>query len=151
MHYSHILVTTDFSEDSIRAFDFAAYEGKMEDCKISLLAVINDWDVPPVFLQDIANPEAITQYRKELLEKGKTKLEEYASSLFHNQKVETHATLATDPAGKVIVDYAEKNNCDLIVMASHGRGALGNLLLGSVVQRVVKQSSCPVLVIPKKK
>ncbi len=150
MHYNHILVTTDFSDDSLRAFDFAAYEAKMEDCKISLLAVINDWDVPPVFMQDIANPEAITKYREELLEKGKAKLQEYAKSMFHGQKVEPHAILSADPASKVVANFAEENNCDLIVMASHGRGAVGNFFLGSVVQRVIKLSKCPVLVIPKK-
>ena len=47
---------------------------------------------------------------------------------------------------KTIVDTADHSNCDLIAMASHGRGALSSLLLGSVAAGVIAQSHIPVLV-----
>lgn len=150
MHFKNILVTTDFSDDSLRAFEIAGHEAKMQGSKIALLAVINDWDVPPVFMQDIANPEAITQYRKDLLQKSKEKLASYKDEYFHGQDVEVHALLSTEPAGSVITNFAKENDSNLIVIASHGRGAVGNLLLGSVVQKVIRHASCPVMVIPKK-
>ncbi|HYN06764.1 MAG TPA: universal stress protein [Vicinamibacterales bacterium] len=48
---------------------------------------------------------------------------------------------------KSIVDYAKASEIDLIVMGTHGRGALAQMLLGSVADRVVRTSPCPVLVV----
>ena len=45
-----------------------------------------------------------------------------------------------------ILETANKNGCDLIVMASHGRRGLGRLLLGSVATKVVVHSTVPVLI-----
>ena len=47
---------------------------------------------------------------------------------------------------QAIIDAAEKNNCDLIMMASHGRRGIGALLLGSVTLKVLTHSKIPVLV-----
>jgi nucleotide-binding universal stress UspA family protein len=48
---------------------------------------------------------------------------------------------------EAILDHAKTQGCDLIVMASHGRGGLSALLLGSETQKVLTHSSIPVLVI----
>ena len=56
--------------------------------------------------------------------------------------------LAFDP--KVIAavqDYAREHEMDLIVIATHGHGALASMLLGSVTEKVVRKSSCPVLTV----
>ena len=50
-------------------------------------------------------------------------------------------------AAEAIVDTAEHEGCDLIVMASHGRRALGRLLLGSQTSEVLARCGVPVLVI----
>jgi len=46
-----------------------------------------------------------------------------------------------------IVDYAREHEIDLIVMGTHGRGALAHLMMGSVAERVVRLAPCPVLTI----
>jgi nucleotide-binding universal stress UspA family protein len=46
-----------------------------------------------------------------------------------------------------IVRYAKDNAIDLIVIGTHGRGAIAHLLLGSVAERVVRKAPCPVLVV----
>ena len=51
-----------------------------------------------------------------------------------------------DPAS-MIVDVAKGGKFDLIVMGSHGRGALGSLVLGSVTAKVIAQCTIPVLVV----
>ena len=51
-----------------------------------------------------------------------------------------------DPA-QVIIDYAQANNCDEIVMGTHGRGALGGAVMGSVARNVIHQSSRPVVLV----
>jgi nucleotide-binding universal stress UspA family protein len=46
-----------------------------------------------------------------------------------------------------IVDYAAQHAIDLIVMGTHGRGAISHLLMGSVAERVVRTAGCPVLTV----
>jgi nucleotide-binding universal stress UspA family protein len=48
-----------------------------------------------------------------------------------------------------IVEVAEREGADLIVMATHGRTGLSHILLGSVTEKVVARAPCPVLVIPR--
>jgi nucleotide-binding universal stress UspA family protein len=53
---------------------------------------------------------------------------------------------ATSPALS-IVEYAQNHEIDLIVMGTHGRGALAHLVMGSVAERVVRLARCPVLTV----
>ena len=53
----------------------------------------------------------------------------------------------SDKVSNAIIHAAEKNDCDLIVMASHGRRGIKRLLLGSETQHVLTHSSTPVLVL----
>ena len=50
-----------------------------------------------------------------------------------------------------IVDCAENERIDLIVMSSHGRSGLSRMLIGSVTDKVLRGASCPVLVVPLEK
>lgn len=60
-------------------------------------------------------------------------------------KIETH--ILNGHIGEVLVKYAKEKAVDLIIMGSHGRSAVGRLLLGSVSNFVVKHASCPVMII----
>ena len=60
------------------------------------------------------------------------------------------AILSGDPV-KQIVQYAEECAAGLIVIPSHGRGMLTEMLLGSTTYSVVRRASCPVLVLKPKK
>ena len=56
------------------------------------------------------------------------------------------AVLTGDVPYERIIEQAEKSNCDVIVMASHGRQGLQSILLGSETQKVLTHSKIPVLV-----
>jgi nucleotide-binding universal stress UspA family protein len=57
------------------------------------------------------------------------------------------AVIVSNAPAYAIVDYARKANVDLIVMGTHGRGAVAHLLMGSVAERVVRLAPCPVLTV----
>lgn len=149
MHFNNILVTTDFSKDSEYSFELAAYEAKMQGSKVTLLSIVPDWDVPAQFIHDIADPEAIQKYRQDLKEQALKHLEEYKTKYFHSLNVKTVALLSKQVIGEGIAEFAKKENCNLIIIGSHGRGSLGTLVIGSTVQKVLQHAVCPVLVIPK--
>ena len=50
-------------------------------------------------------------------------------------------------AGREVAELAEQQNCDLIVLTSHGRTGLKRLLIGSVAERIIRLAHCPVLVL----
>jgi|KBSSwiStaDraftv2_1062776.scaffolds.fasta_scaffold2215127_1 nucleotide-binding universal stress UspA family protein len=55
--------------------------------------------------------------------------------------------LTSSSPAMTIVDYAKAHEIDLIVMGTHGRGALAHLVMGSVAERVVRLAPCPVLTV----
>ena len=62
-------------------------------------------------------------------------------------KVETEVVVALDSVVKEIVNYAEKQNVDLIVIGTRGMSGIKRMLLGSTASGVVTYSHCPVLVV----
>ena len=63
-----------------------------------------------------------------------------------NIQIKTEIISSTNIAGG-IVDYAEENNIDLIVIGTRGRSGFKKILLGSVAYKVVTYSHCPVMVV----
>lgn len=66
--------------------------------------------------------------------------------------LESHGIKATNewqvgPAGKTIAKFADDGGFDLLIMGSHGHGALANLVMGSVVTQVLANSTVPVLLV----
>jgi nucleotide-binding universal stress UspA family protein len=53
----------------------------------------------------------------------------------------------TGDPGDMIVEAAEAEHADMVLVGSHGRGAVGRLFLGSVSEHVVRNARCPVLVV----
>ncbi len=150
MHFNHILVTTDFSVDSKTAFELAAYESKMEGTRITLFHAVDDWNVPPGFEKAVPLPGAIEQYRKELLSHAEENLDALASEYFHQQNVETKALLSEKEPAQQIIEFAESEQCDLIIMCSHGRGKFKSALMGSTALKVMNGSDCPVMIVPRR-
>jgi nucleotide-binding universal stress UspA family protein len=62
-------------------------------------------------------------------------------------QLKTEVILATKPIVGEIVDYAERENIDLIVIGTRGRTGLKKMLLGTVASGVVTYATCPVLVV----
>lgn len=61
---------------------------------------------------------------------------------------EMETVLIEGPTVSSILDTSESRHADLIIMGSHGHGAVYNLLVGSVTEGVLKSAKCPVLVVP---
>ena len=72
----------------------------------------------------------------------------WSFDLPENRGIEATPLLIRGPTADTILGEAEKLGVDLIVMATHGRGAVFDILVGSVSQAVLRRSPIPVLMVP---
>jgi nucleotide-binding universal stress UspA family protein len=68
-------------------------------------------------------------------------------AFFGKQKLNAEYLSKVGPAAEHIAAQADKGGYDLLVMGSHGHGTLGNLVMGSVVTKVMAHSKVPVLIV----
>ena len=96
-----------------------------------------------------AGPEVVRdQVAKEFREEHKA-VQEYSDTL-RGAGIESNALLIRGPIVETILQQAERIDADLLIVGSHGFGALYDLLVGSASRGVLKRSEIPVLVVPIK-
>ncbi len=149
----HILVTTDFSEAADSAFEYAKEQLKLagkEKNKITLLKVIDV--VPPASIKfeyglAIADKKGMLG---KVYKHASEQMREIAKKHFAGLPVDTVVIKPKKAVYQEIIKFAETNNVSLIVMSTHGRTGVKHFLLGSVAERVVRRSPCPVMIVPAK-
>jgi len=143
----HIVVTTDFSDAAARAYRVARELAKTTGAKLTLLTVVPGWPVPPEILSQLPNPGQVDQYQKELLHASELGIEKVLAS-WGDSNVTGAVRVAESSTAHAICEFAKERQADIIVIATHGRGAVGTFVLGSVVQGVLREAHCPVLAVP---
>ena len=132
-----VLVPVDFSELSYSAIAPASeYVEDLSSLKIiHVLSPLHPADPAAMWntLSDLDRMNKVKDFLQDKLkEMGYEKLE---------------INIAIGNPSAEIVKYAQETETDLIVMPSHGHKGIGQLLLGSVAERVVRLASCPVLIL----
>ncbi len=92
-------------------------------------------------------PQSALDHVAEDFKEKREELQKEADKL-QNSGIDAESLLVQGSAVEVILDEASKLNIDLIVVGSHGHGAVYHLMVGSVSEGVLHRSSCPVLVVP---
>lgn len=142
-----ILAPTDLSELSLGGVRYALEMAKSEGAEVIVHYVI----VYPTLFHTDSSPEDFPPVG-ELLENNKRLLNSYLmyhfADLTRTVKVRQQVELGVPHSA--IVEKAEKEGVDLIVMSTHGRTGLSHMLIGSVTERVVRKATCPVLSIHPK-
>lgn len=140
----NILLTTDFSKYSLSAADYAIDLAEKYNAKIFLINVIEKQ--PPILAirtfdlsEEKINEIIISDAEKEM--------NRILAELKAKTKIEIEPVIKKGLDYEEIVDYAEKNSIDLIVIATHGKTGILRTLIGSVAEKVVRYSKKPVLVI----
>lgn len=137
-----ILVPSDFSECSDAALRYGLELARKFDATLHLLHVVQDPLTQPWAAEAFAVPvfEVLETYRKE----SEDRLARTVPAA-DRARVTIASTVASPYAE--ILRYAVERDIDLIVMGTHGRGGVGHLLLGSIAEKVVRRSPCPVLTV----
>jgi nucleotide-binding universal stress UspA family protein len=150
--FSKILVAIDGSGHSMKAAEYAIDLAKDNKAQLIALTVLDITKIGYAASAFIAPPmhglDELEQKRKEAQE-WLDKVSNLAASQKTNDndiQFKSQIEESMSVAG-TIVEFAENQNMDLIVVGSRGRSGFTKLLLGSVASRIVTYASCPVLVI----
>ena len=138
-----ILAPTDFSELSKRGIRYALEMARDTGAEVIVYHVIDLGDERPDIHAPFGPYHDMREDNRRVLDKFLT--EGFADCI---DLVEVRQVVEFGRSFKNIVDMADQENVDIIVMATHGRTGLEHIILGSVTEKVVARSSRPVLVIP---
>ena len=139
--YQRILVPTDGSDETERAIEHAAELAAVHDATVHCIYVMNSGSYTSLPMD--TSWEGIGEVLRGEGEAAVARAEE----LVRERDVDVRTRLVEGTPSREIVAYAGREDCDLIVMGTHGRGGIDRLLLGSVAEHVVRSSSVPVLTV----
>lgn len=139
-----ILVPTDFSEYSERALMYAGALAKESHGKIYLLHVINQG--AQQYVTDYAlSPEITKRIENESIVSTEANLRSEGKKLSESGGVEIVPLMKKGFPEDEILRVAQEKNIELIVIANHGKTGLRRYPIGNVAEKVLRGSTCPVL------
>lgn len=148
--YKHILAPTDGSEVAGKGLQEGLALAKALGAQVTIIHITERYPVYPDGL-GLATPGVSGTLLADLLasqEESARAILEAARQSAERAGVKAEIVHISDaPPADAILETAKARNCDLIVMASHGRRGLGRLVLGSKTSEVVVRSPIPVLVV----
>ncbi len=140
--FTNILVPTDFSDNSVHAFEFAHYIAMPSKAILHVLHIVE----PAITDGAIKN-----LFNKEKFEHSKLLEAEEELRRFINkispQGIKIVEALEHGKPYEQILNYSTKNHIDLIVIASHGWTGLSHLITGNVANKVMRYSEVPIICI----
>lgn len=142
MRVRSILMPTDFSACAQAALSHALFLARVFDAELHLLHVLVLYEHHPESVVD-AFPDDAELYQRltEIARRAMAESTKAPAARSLRIREEQRHGVAAAPS---IVEYADENKIDLIVMGSHGRRGLRRFLLGSVAEETLRSASCPV-------
>jgi nucleotide-binding universal stress UspA family protein len=141
--FKEIVVATDFSEYSLRAIDYGVEIAAKFGSHVTLLYVVEPVLQTADLTWTTVDFEELNASHREMAEREIAKI--LAERFPAGMRCDA-AVLFGKPFVEIL-KCADERGADLIVMATHGRGAISHLLMGSTAEKVVRKASCPVLTV----
>ena len=141
--FERIVAATDFSPASQPALDEAeriAREGG------SRLLILHAYEIPALAPMTYAPASVCEDFQRAVRANGEKRLDMLVANA-RSRGIDAQGLLREGIADEEILDAAEREKADLIVMGTHGRRGPSRVLMGSVASRVVSRSPCPVMTV----
>lgn len=142
--YKRILVPTDGSEITVKAIQAAISMAKLMGAEVFALAVKEPFPYSAISEMQPVPPQEFLDAQERVAAARVKAVGDAAAAA--GVACQGHSVEGLHP-WEAILDHGKAQNCDLIVMASHGRRGMSALLLGSETQKVLTHSTVPVLVV----
>ncbi len=139
-----ILWVTDFSDESLGALTYANHFARTFDAKLLALHVIPDFS-PALYNTSVAIKGELVRR----IDTIKQEVKERLDNLKEKKRVSFASIVKEGTAAKKIIQTAEDEKVDLIVMGQRGLSALEKLFIGSVANQVLRNSPVPILLVKK--
>lgn len=137
-----ILLAVDGSSYTQKMLDYVAKQRELFDNSHSY-TVFNAQTQLPNHAASVVGSQATQDYYQD----EARKVIEPAVATLTAAGLRAEGAWQAGPAGETIGDFADKHGFELVLMGSHGHGAIGRLVMGSVASRVLAHSSVPVLLV----
>ena len=146
--FENILVPFDGSEYSIKALEYGAIMAKGFKSKLIALYVIPSSIRYNLFLNKEENSKINSPFNQ-IIQVSYIEAHNWLKDMTKKINIEivTEVIIADESIFSEIIEFAERENKDLIIMGTRGRTGFKKLLLGSVASGVINFAHCPVLVI----
>jgi nucleotide-binding universal stress UspA family protein len=141
--FEKILIATDGSEHSERAARVGIELAKLSGSTVTALYVADTSK-----MSHLPDDMLLYSIRELLIKEGKEAVD-YISKLASEAGVSFESTVVEGNPGEEIISHAETGEMSVIIMGSVGRTGLDKFLLGSVAEKVVRNSKIPVLTVPR--
>lgn len=139
-----ILVPIDFSEHSKKALEYAVPFARQFNASLDLLYVVE----PTIYPADFSFGQVgFPNVEEELRTRGHHELTQLITKTI-SERVTARASVRTGKAFFEIDQFAQEQEIDLIIIATHGHTGIEHVLFGSTAEKVIRHAPCPVLVIP---
>ncbi|PVV07925.1 MAG: universal stress protein [gamma proteobacterium symbiont of Ctena orbiculata] len=139
-----ILVAVDLSESSQKIVTKAEEIAQALSATIWLLHVA---EPEPDFVGYQVGPQSVRDSLSQKFHDEHRQIQEMADSM-REKKLDVTALLMQGSTAETILQEASRLGVDMIVIGSHGRGAMYQILMGSVTEGVLHAATCPVLIVP---
>ncbi len=144
---SNILAAIDGSENSFKAAEYALNLAKTFEAQLYAVTVTYVPASDHLTQKDVLR-KSLTEDNNNKMKDAENWFENFTKKAKDNNiQLKTELLNSTKPVGHVLLEFAEEQNIDLIVVGTRGRTGFKKLLLGSVASSIVTYSHCPVLVI----
>lgn len=140
----HILFATDFSPISTRAEEYVTQIAKGDDLRVILLHAIE----PIAGMTEDEEGDHLQRFMTNLKTKAKAKAKVLVER-FSEQGIETEVVVEIKARWKAIIDCAESENVDLIVIGSHAIQEDGKMYIGTTSHKVFFSTDKPLMVVPQ--
>ncbi len=140
----NILVALDLSGASARVVEAARHVARQGGAHVYLLHVA---EPDPDFVGFEVGPDDVRVQVAEEFRREHRAVQEFARSL-RDEGIEATALLVQGPTVATTLEQAQKCDAALIVVGSHGHGAIYNVLVGSYSAGILRKAQVPVLVVP---
>ena len=140
-----ILYPTDFSEHSLGALAYVRELSHQFKAQVHCLHVVDEAYQYWLGAGEPAVP--VVMPTDDLKESAQKHLEEFVKQHWDQDLSELVRSVVAGRPFVEIIQYARGHDIDLIVISTHGRGALASMLLGSVTEKVVRKAPCAVLTV----
>jgi nucleotide-binding universal stress UspA family protein len=139
MEIKKILVPVDFSENSMKILDAAGYFSDKCKAQLNVVFVVQSFDDYSGFF---VPHMPVAKFEEEMVQAAEQKMEQFLAAHKNVQ-----AKVLVGDVAEEIIRHAEDSGMDMIIMGTHGYKGLEKVMFGSVAEKVVRSSPCPVLTI----